>query len=123
MRGLEVPRAGPFKDLPGARRSDYWLEVLFFFVVEDDMPFIDDMPLDEELVAAGAVGAADPLVVEELLLGLAVVPAPVLDDELAGLAVVDEALLLAALWQPASAKRTADARINFFIMISGTLGV
>ena len=87
------------------------------------MPFIDDMPLDEELVAAGAVGAADPLVVEELLLGLAVVPAPVLDDELAGLAVVDEALLLAALWQPASAKRTADARINFFIMISGTLGV
>ena len=90
---------------------------------EDDIPFIDDMPLDEELLAAGAVGAADPLVVEELLLGLAVVPAPVLDDELAGLAVVDEALLLAALWQPASAKRTADARINFFIMISGTLGV
>ncbi|MDA8190778.1 hypothetical protein [Acidiferrobacter thiooxydans] len=123
MRSREVPRAGPFKDLSGARRSDYWLEVLFFFVVEDDIPFIDDMPLDEEPLAAGAVGAADPPVVEELLLGLVVVPAPVLDDELAGLAVVDEALLLAALWQPASAKRTADARINFFIMISGTLGV
>ena len=122
MRGLRCHAPDLLRDLPGARRSDYWLEVLFF-VPEDDIPFIDDMPLDEELLAAGAVGAADPLVVEELLLGLAVVPAPVLDDELAGLAVVDEALLLAALWQPASAKRTADARINFFIMISGTLGV
>ena len=90
-------------------------------MVEDDIPFIDDMPLDEEPLAAGAVDVADPPVLEALLLGL--VAAPVLDDELAGLAVVDEALVLAALWQPASAKRTADARINFFIMISGTLGV
>ena len=85
-------------------------------MVEDDPDFIDDMPLVEEVVAAGA---AEPLVFDEL--GL--VAAPVLDDELAGLAVVDEALVLAALWQPASAKRTAEARINFFIMISGTLGV
>jgi hypothetical protein len=87
-------------------------------VVEDDPDFIDDMPLVEEVVAAGA---AEPLVFDELVLGL--VAAPVLDDELAGLAVVDEVLVLAALWQPASAKRTAEARINFFIMISGTLGV
>ncbi len=87
-------------------------------MVEDDPDFIDDMPLVEEVVAAGA---AEPLVFDELVLGL--VAAPVLDDELAGLAVVDEALVLAALWQPASAKRTAEARINFFIMISGTLGV
>ncbi|MHB1607824.1 MAG: hypothetical protein ACYCXX_04145 [Acidiferrobacter thiooxydans] len=92
-------------------------------MVEDDIPFIDDMPLDEEPLAAGAVDVADPPVLEALLLGLVVVAAPVLDDELAGLAVVDEALVLGALWQPASAKRTADARINFFIMISGTLGV
>ena len=88
-------------------------------MVEDDIPFIDDMPLDEEVVAAGA---ADPLVFDELVLGLVVVAPPVLEDELAGLAVVDDVLVLAALWQPASAKRTADARINFFIMISGTLG-
>ena len=87
-------------------------------MVEDDPDFIDDMPLVEEVVAAGA---AEPLVFDELVLGL--VAAPVLDDELAGLAVVDEVLVLAALWQPASAKRTAEARINFFIMISGTLGV
>jgi hypothetical protein len=89
-------------------------------VVEDDPDFIDDMPLVEEVVAAGA---AEPLVFDELVLVLGLVAAPVLDDELAGLAVVDEALVLAALWQPASAKRTAEARINFFIMISGTLGV
>ena len=88
-------------------------------MVEDDIPFIDDMPLDEEVVAAGA---ADPLVFDELVLGLVVVAPQVLEDELAGLAVVDDVLVLAALWQPASAKRTADARINFFIMISGTLG-
>ncbi len=89
-------------------------------MVEDDPDFIDDMPLVEEVVAAGA---AEPLVFDELVLVLGLVAAPVLDDELAGLAVVDEALVLAALWQPASAKRTAEARINFFIMISGTLGV
>ena len=112
-----MPRAGFFESPPGARLSDYWLELLFF-VVEDDPDFIDDMPLVEEVVAAGA---AEPLVFDELVLG--VVAAPVLDDELAGLAVVDEVLVLAALWQPASAKRTAEARINFFIMISGTLGV
>ena len=112
-----MPRAGLFESPPGARLSDYWLELLFF-VVEDDPDFIDDMPLVEEVVAAGA---AEPLVFDELVLGL--VAAPVLDDELAGLAVVDEVLVLAALWQPASAKRTAEARINFFIMISGTLGV
>ena len=112
-----MPRAGLFESPPGARLSDYWLELLFF-VVEDDPDFIDDMPLVEEVVAAGA---AEPLVFDELVLGL--VAAPVLDDELAGWAVVDEVLVLAALWQPASAKRTAEARINFFIMISGTLGV
>ena len=89
-------------------------------MVEDDPDFIDDMPLVEEVVAAGA---AEPLVFDELVLVLGLVAAPVLDDELAGLAVVDEALVLAALWQPASAKRTAEARINFFIMISGTFGV
>ena len=89
-------------------------------MVEDVPDFIDDMPLVEEVPAAGA---ADPLVFDELVLVLGLVAAPVLDDELAGLAVVDEALVLAALWQPASAKRTAEARINFFIMISGTLGV
>jgi len=66
-------------------------------VVEDDIPFIDDMPLDEEPLAAGAVDVADPPVLEALLLGLVVVAAPVLDDELAGLAVVDEALVLGAL--------------------------
>ncbi len=112
-----MPRAGLFDSPPGARLSDYWLELLFF-VVEDVPDFIDDMPLVEEVPAAGA---ADPLVFDELVLGLVV--APVLEDELAGLAVVDDVLVLAALWQPASAKRTADARINFFIMISGTLGV
>ncbi|WP_297390320.1 hypothetical protein [Acidiferrobacter sp.] len=114
-----MPRVGLFESPPGARLSDYWLELLFF-VVEDDPDFIDDMPLVEEVVAAGA---AEPLVFDELVLVLGLVAAPVLDDELAGLAVVDEALVLAALWQPASAKRTAEARINFFIMISGTLGV
>ncbi len=80
-------------------------------MVEDDVPFVDDMLPDEGVVA-------DPLVADELVLGLAVVAVLVLgdDDELvAGCAVVDAALLLAALWQPASAKRTADARINFFI--------
>ena len=85
--------------------------MLAFFVVEDDVPFVDDMLPDEGVVA-------DPLVADELVLGLAVVAVLVLgdDDELvAGCAVVDAALLLAALWQPASAKRTADARINFFI--------
>ena len=118
-----MPRAGLFESPPGARLSDYWLELLFFVVeVDADPDFIDDMPLVEEVVAAGA---ADPLVFDELVLVLVLglVAAPVLDDELAGWAVVDEVLVLAALWQPASAKRTAEARINFFIIVSGTLGV
>ncbi len=74
------------------------------------MPFMDDMPPEDDAVPVGAV---------ELLLGLAVVPVPlaVPDEDAAG-AVGCDVLGFGALWQPANAKRTAEAKINFFIICS-----
>ncbi len=82
---------------------------------EDDIPFIDDEPLEDELPEAGA--ADDPLGADEPVLGLAVAALPVPDED------GEDVPWFEDLWQPANAKRTAEARINFFIMISDTLGV
>ena len=107
-----MPRAGHW--IPSsARRWAYWPEVLFFVVVEDVMPPEDDLVL---------LDAAAPPVADELLLGVVVVaaPLPVLgaDAEAAGCALDCDVLGFGALWQPASAKRTAEAKINFFIICS-----
>ncbi len=77
------------------------------------MPFMDDMLPEDDVVPAGAA---------ELLLGLAVVPVllVVLGEDAAGAAGAADCDVLGfgALWQPANAKRTAEAKINFFIICS-----
>lgn len=77
------------------------------------MPFMDDMLPEDDVVPAGAA---------ELLLGLAVVPMllVVLGEDAAGAAGAADCDVLGfgALWQPANAKRTAEAKINFFIICS-----
>ena len=76
------------------------------------------MPPDDLVL----LGAADPPVADEPWLGFVVevVPLPVLGEDAAaaGCALDCDVLAFGALWQPASAKRTAEAKINFFIICS-----
>ena len=76
------------------------------------------MPPEDDLVL---LDVAVPPVADEPVLGLAVVAAlPALGEDAAaaGCALDCEVLGFGALWQPASAKRTAEAKINFFIICS-----